>query len=169
MSFIQTTIQPFSKMLSNVEKWLDLAEESAKARGFDAEVLLACRLAPDQMTLLRQVQMVCDTAKFTAAYASNKQAPSHPDTEKTLPEVRARLATAQAYLSTFSAPDFEGYEQRTVSPGWLRGASITLPNYLSEFGVPNFYFHATTIYSILRHNGVALGKLSYLGGLTLLP
>lgn len=160
---IADTITHFSVMLGNLEQWLHAAAAYAGQRGFDAEVLAQARLAPDQYTLAQQVQSACDQAKYAAAYLSGQQPPSHPDTEKTIAELRARITTCRDYLATFARGAFEGGEQRPVSPAWMQGHSVRGDRYLIRVAVPNFYFHVTTAYAILRHNGVPIGKQDYIG------
>jgi uncharacterized protein len=153
------------KLLENMGGWLDKAESHAAEKGYDANVLLQSRLAPDMFPLVRQFQNACDNAKFAAAFTTGKEPPAHPDTEQTMDEVRARIATVIAYLDGFTAEDFEGTDSRTVRrPRW-EGKSMTATDYFLEHAVPNFFFHLTTVYAILRHNGVELGKRDYLGRL----
>jgi len=154
-----------AKMLENLERWMDKAEEDAKARSFDVDVLAQARLAPDQFNFCGQVQGACDQAKYAAAYLGDKQAPSHPDTERTFPELRSRIAKCREFVGTVSAADLSGSEQRRVSPPWLGGQWLTGDDYLAHVALPNFFFHVTTAYAILRHNGVALGKMDYVGSL----
>lgn len=168
MSLYQVSVPQFIKTLKNLDGWLDKAVAYAAEKSFDPVVLLNSRLAPDQYPLLKQIQIACDTAKFTASYLSGKEAPAHPDTEQTVDEIRARIKATIAFLETISAKDFEGAEERVLSPRALRGKRIKGGDYLAEFGLANFYFHATTAYAILRHNGVNLGKRDYIGSLTLL-
>lgn len=159
------SIPQFAKMLGNLDRWLEKAVSYAAARSFDPNVLVEARLAPNQYTLVKQVQAACDGAKFAAAYLSGQKAPSHPDTERTIEELRARIATCIAYLGTVEEKDFAGAEDIRVSPPWMQGAWVKGDRYLSELAIPNFYFHVTTAYSILRHNGVELGKIDFIGGL----
>jgi uncharacterized protein len=154
------------KMLGQVGKWLDAAEEYAKAKSFDPSVLLGSRLAPDQLPLIRQVQITCDTAKLGSSRITGKEAPPHPDTETTIADLRSRLAGVSSYLRSFTAKDFEGAATRVVTQPRWEGKTMSGENYFLEHVVPNFYFHASLIYSILRHNGVPLGKKDYLGALT---
>jgi hypothetical protein len=163
------TLYPFvlemKKLLENMGSWLDKAESHAAEKGYDANILLQSRLAPDMFPLVRQFQNACDNAKFAAAFTTGKEPPAHPDTEQTMDEVRARIATVIAYLDGFTAEDFEGTDSRTVRrPRW-EGKSMTATDYFLEHAVPNFFFHLTTVYAILRHNGVELGKRDYLGRL----
>jgi hypothetical protein len=156
-------ITQFTKMLQNLSLCLDKAAAFADAKKIDAAVLLGSRLAPDQFHLLRQIQVACDTAKGGAAYLSGKEAPAHEDQEKTIPDAGARIAKVIAYLKTFSEKDFEGAEARHVSqPRWA-GKYLTGSEFAEQHLIPNFYFHVTTAYAILRHNGVGLGKRDYLG------
>lgn len=160
------TIQLFAKTLDNLEKWMDKADETAKARSFEVDVLAQARLAPDQFALVQQVQSACDQAKYAAAYLGGKQAPSHPDTETTMAELRERIRKCTSFLATVQEKDFAGAEERKVSPPWLGGRWLHGRDYLVQVAVPNFFFHATMAYAILRHNGVPLGKMDYIGGLT---
>ncbi len=108
--------------------------------------------------LVRQFQSACDNAKFAAAFTTGRVPPSHPDTEQTFAEVRARIASVLDYLGTFTAADFEGIETREVKrPRW-EGKSMRASDYLLEQATPNFFFHLTVAYAILRHNGVDLGQ-----------
>lgn len=157
------TITQYARMLESLDRWLAKAVEHAKARGFEPDVLGQARLAPDQFSLVQQVQSACDAAKYAAAYLSGQTAPSHPDTEKTIDELRARIRTCVAYLHTFAAKDFAGAAERRIAPAWMQGASLSAPGYLDRVSLPNFYFHVTTAYALLRHNGVVLGKADFIG------
>ena len=159
------TLTVFTKTLDNLGKWMDKAEESAKARSFEVDVLAHARLAPDAFTFVEQVQAACDQVKYAAAYLSGQNPPSHPDTEKTFPELRERIAKVKSYVAGIGAKDLAGGEERKVAPSWMRGRWLTGGDYLAEMAVPNFYFHVTMAYAILRHNGVVLGKMDYIGGL----
>ena len=154
------------KLLGNMGGWLEKAESHASAKGYDPNTLLQARLAPDMFPLVRQFQNACDNAKFAAAFSTGKEPPSHPDTEQTFAEVRARVTKVIDYLGTFSAKDFEGTDARSVSrPRW-EGRSLSGTDYFLEQAMPNFFFHFTMAYAILRHNGVELGKRDYLGKLS---
>lgn len=157
------TISQFRRMLDNLDRWIEMATGHAAAKGFDADVLAVARLAPDQFTFVQQVQSACDAAKFAAAYLSGKQAPSHPDTETTLGELRGRIGKCTAFLDTLEAADYAGAEERRVAPPWMEGHSVRGDHYLQRLSIPNFYFHVTTAYDILRHNGVELGKRDFIG------
>jgi hypothetical protein len=157
------TLSQLSRMLENLDRWLAAGIACAGQKGFEPDVLATSRLAPDQYTLIQQVQSACDAAKYAASYLSNQKAPSHPDTEKTMAELRARVKACLDYLKTFKPTDFPPSSDLRVSPPWMQGASVRGDAYLMRLAVPNFYFHVTTAYAILRHNGVPLGKGDYIG------
>jgi uncharacterized protein len=160
------TLLEMKKLLGNMSGWLDKAESHASARKYEPDTLLQARLAPDMFPLVRQFQNACDNAKFAAAFTTGKEPPSHPDTEQTFAEVRARIATVIDYLGTFTARDFEGADRQTVKrPRW-EGKSLSGTDYFLEQAMPNFFFHLTMAYAILRHNGVELGKRDYIGKLS---
>lgn len=168
MSHYFSTVSQMNKMLGNVEVWLDEAVAFAKSKNdFEPGTLLTMRLSPDQYPLLRQIQAACDAAKFCAARTSGKDAPKHPDDEKTLEEIRARLRSVREYLSGFAEKDFEGADARIVPLGFMPGKGLTAADYVTEMAAPNFYFHVGTAYSILRHAGVNLGKRHFIGSLNL--
>lgn len=154
-----------AKMLKNLDQWLTKASELAKAKKVEPDTLVDLRLVFDQYPLVKQVQSACDSAKFTAAYLSGKEAPSHPDNEKTIAELHERIAKVGAYLETFKAEDFANAAEQKVSPKWLQGKWIRGADFLVQTGIPNFYFHVTTAYAILRSNGVDVGKMDYLGAI----
>ena len=154
------------KLLRNLDACLDKAVAHAAARKFDPSVLLQMRLAPDMFPLTRQVQSACDQAKFAAARTAGKDPPSHPDNEQTIDELKKRIASVVAYLGDFSERDFEGIDARVLSlPRW-EGKSLTATNYLLEQALPNFFFHLTMAYALVRHAGVDIGKRDYVGALT---
>ena len=153
------TLRQMKKMLGQVDKWLASATAFARDKSFDPNVFLGLRLA-------RQVQAACDTVKLAAARLAGKEAPSHPDTEQTLDDLRARVRTVLIYLDGFSEKDFEGAATRVVTTPRWEGKVMTGADYFLEHAVPNFFFHITHAYAILRHNGVSLGKRDYLGTLS---
>jgi uncharacterized protein len=166
MSLYDTAIVQNKKMLASLDKWLDAGVAYAQKKSFDPGVLLAARLAPDQFPLTRQIQSSCDTAKFLAARLTGKEAPKHPDTETTVDELKKRIQAVIAYLDTFTAADFEGAGKSRVELSFMEGKYLIGSDYAREMAQPNFYFHLTTAYAILRHNGVDLGKRDFLGSLT---
>jgi hypothetical protein len=159
------TIAQFGTMLENLDRWLVAGVAFAEKKKFDPDVLADARLAPDQYELVRQVQSACDQAKYAAAYLSGQTAPSHPDTEKTIAELRGRIRTCLQYLRSIEASAYGGAAARRVAPPWLHGKWLRGDAYLQSVAIPNFYFHVTTAYAILRHNGVELGKMDFVGTL----
>jgi hypothetical protein len=160
------TFRQMKKMLGNMDKWLDLAAAHAKAKSFDPNLFLELRLSPDQFAFARQVQTACDTPKLAASRLTGKDAPKNEDNEKTLEDLHARIKGTIAYLDGFTAKDFEGAAARVISnPRW-EGKTMTGADYFLEHALPNFFFHLTHVYAILRNNGVDVGKKDYLGALT---
>jgi uncharacterized protein len=167
MSLYQASVPQLKKMLNNLDKWLDAAVAHAAKKSFEPAVLLTARLAPDQYSLTRQIQACCDGAKFTAARLAGKEAPKHPDTETTLEELRARIRSTLEFLDTVTEADFAGAKERVITLPFMPGKALTAADYLNEMALPNFYFHLTTAFAILRHNGVDVGKTAFIGSLNL--
>jgi hypothetical protein len=165
MSLYEASVPQFKKMLGNLDKWLEAGVAFAQKKSFDPSVLLAARLAPNQYALTRQIQSACDSAKFPVARLTGKEAPKHPDTEQTVEELRKRIRLVQEYLDTFSVADFAGAAEREIALPFLEGKLLLGRDYLTEMALPNFYFHVTTAYGILRHLGVELGKMDFIGSL----
>jgi len=161
------TLGQMKRMLGQLDKWLTTAAAHAQKKSFDPNVFLGLRLAPDQFPFVRQVQSACDTAKLAAARLAGKEAPSHPDTEQTLDELHSRIALVIAYLDGFRANDFDGAATRVISQPRWEGKVMSGGDYFLQHALPNFFFHLTHAYAILRHNGVDLGKRDYLGPLPL--
>jgi hypothetical protein len=161
------TLCQMKKMLGHLDKWMEAAATYAQAKSFDPNVFVGLRLAPDQFAFARQVQSACDTAKLAAARLAGKDAPANPDTEQTLEELRARVRTVVAYLDGFLAKDFQNAATRVVTQPRWEGKVMSGADYFLEHAVPNFFFHLTHAYAILRHNGVNIGKRDYLGPLSL--
>ncbi|TGK01019.1 DUF1993 domain-containing protein [Leptospira semungkisensis] len=167
ISIYDLTISQFIKVLGNLKRFIERGEAHAESKKFDMDVLLNARLAPDQFHFIRQVQIACDTAKLGVSRLTGKQAPVHEDKEKTLPEIKSRIDDVVGFLRTFSEADCKEAAAKTISlPRW-EGKHLTGAEYTIQHMVPNFYFHITTAYDILRHNGVDLGKKDYLGDLPL--
>ena len=159
------TVPQFVKMLGNLNAILDKGVVFAAEKKFEFEVLLQARLAPDQFNLIRQIQITTDTAKLCASRLTGKDAPIHDDTEKTLPELKRRIESVLVYLNGFSESDFiESASRRISQPRW-EGQYLTGEEFVLQHALPNFYFHLTTAYAILRHNGVPVGKKDYLGAM----
>ncbi len=153
------------KQLVQLDGWLTAAVAHAKTRGFDANVFLASKLAPDQFPFGRQVQLTSDVA-IAASRLCGKDPPKHDDKEATMEDLHARLRASIAYLEGLSAKDFETAATRVISHARWDGKVMSGQDYFIEHAVPNFFFHLTTSYAILRHAGVELGKKDYLGALT---
>jgi hypothetical protein len=169
MSMYTASVPQLTKMLRNVEGWFDKAEEHARSRNYDPNVLLQMRLAPDMFPFVRQVQSACDNAKFIAARLSGKEAPRHPDTEQTLAELRARVQSTVSFLETVTEADFEGAAKRQVRIGYLPpGKGMEGHVYLNQHALPNVYFHLAMAYALLRHAGVPVGKADFLGSVPLI-
>ena len=165
LSMYEASVPVFIRMLGNLSAILGKAAASADARKIDPAVLTSARLAPDMFPLSRQVQVACDGAKGGAARLSGIEVPVYEDTETTFLELQARIAKTVAFLNTFDANAFEEVEAATIALK-LRDSEITMTgrDFLLNFVFPNFYFHLTTAYAILRHNGVEIGKRDFLGG-----
>jgi hypothetical protein len=161
------TIRQMHKMLGQLDVWLETAATHAETEALDPNGFLELRLAPDQFPFARQVQTACDTAKLAASRLAGKQAPTQADTEQTLDELRARVGAVQTYLDRFTEKDFAGAATRVVTQPRWEGKMMSGADYFLEHALPNFFFHLTHAYAILRHNGVSLGKRDYLGALSL--
>jgi hypothetical protein len=161
----QISIPVFIRMLNNLSAILNKAAAHADAKKIDPSVFINSRLAPDMFPLSRQVQIATDAVKGCAARLAGVDIPSFPDTEATFAELQERIAKTQAFLNSVTASQIEGSESRTVTVK-VRGNDVEFLGlaYLTGFVLPNLYFHTTTTYAILRHNGVEIGKMDYLGG-----
>ncbi len=152
-----------ARSLKNIEIWLDKAEQHARDRKFDVDVLMASRLAPDMQPFIYQVQSACDYVKGAAGWLSGKTPPAHADNEQTIAEARARIHKTLAFVGSVSEADYAGASQRNVTLSWRPGKVIGGEDYLMQVVIPNVYFHVSMAYAILRHNGVEIGKMDYLG------
>jgi hypothetical protein len=160
------TFQQFKKQLHQLDTWLTAAAGYADHKKFDSKNFLGLRLVVDQFPFSRQIQIACDTLKLGASRLTGKEAPSHADDEATLEQLSARVKSTIAYLDTFAAKDFEGTATRVVTQPRWEGKTMTGADYFMEHVLPNFYFHLTTTFAILRQQGVGIGKRDYLGPLT---
>ncbi|MBU8895478.1 DUF1993 domain-containing protein [Corallococcus sp. M34] len=165
MNAYELTVPMFLRTLSQVHVWLDRAVALSEQKKFNVQVLLNARLAPDQFAFIRQVQILSDIAKGTSGLLAGVTPPRYEDTETTLDDLRARLNKTRDWLLTLKPEQFEGAAARTVPLSFMPGKGMKSMDYLTQMSLPNFFFHATTAYSILRHNGVDLGKAQYLGEL----
>jgi uncharacterized protein len=157
-------IPPMDRTLAALSGILTKAEAHATARNIPPEALLTFRLFPDMLPFTRQVQLACDFAARAAARMAGVEPQGFPDTETTFAELQARIAAARAYMATFAPAAYDGAENRPVTIR-MRGQDVTMPGlaYLTMYSLPQFHFHATTAYNILRHNGVVIGKADYMG------
>lgn len=164
LSMYQASIPPFVRMLGNLSAILHKAEAYAAERKIEPDVLLNARLAPDMYPLVRQVQIATDGVKGCAARLAGLEVPSYADTESSFAEVQARIGKTQAFLQSVTAAQVDGSESRPVTLKFP-GAELHFSgqDYLLNFVLPNFYFHLTTAYAILRHNGLDIGKMDFLG------
>jgi hypothetical protein len=170
MSIHTACVPQLTKMLRNLNTWLDLAGEHAAARGGAADLAayLDARLYPDQYALRQQIQGACDAAKFAGARVAGATPPVHEDGPQTIDELRARITDVIAFLEGLEPADFAGSAERAVPLPFAPGKGMTAANYFNEMALPNFYFHTVTAYAILRHVGVPLGKRTYIGSLTMI-
>lgn len=158
------TIAAMSRALLNLEAIVSKAEAYAKERGIDPTVLVEARLFPDMLPFVAQIRIATDTAKGAAARLSDSDLPSWPDDETNLEEVRARIRKALDFLSGFKRDRFEGSEEKKIELKLGKEhVKFSGREYVLGFVLPNFYFHVTMAYAILRHNGVPLGKRDFLG------
>ncbi len=163
-SLYRASVGRFAHMLANLAAMLDKAEAHCEARKIEPSALTGFRLYPDMFALSRQVQIACDTAKGAAARLAGLEPPKHEDSEKTFAELRARIAKTLDFVRSVPAERFASAADREVVIK-LGGQDTAFrgEQYLFNFALPNFYFHLTTAYAILRHNGVELGKRDFLG------
>jgi hypothetical protein len=164
ISMYKASAPVFLRMLGNLDALLGKAEANAKERGFDPTVLVTSRLAPDMRPLSAQIQLASDTSKGAIARLSGGAAPAMADSEATIPELRARIANTIAYITSVPASAIDGSEERSVVLKFPNG-EMTFKglDYLTGFALPNFMFHVTMAYAILRHNGAPIGKQDFLG------
>lgn len=164
LSMYQASVPVFVRMLGNLKTLLEKAASHAEARNFDSKVLVDARLFPDMFPLSRQIQIATDTAKGCGARLAGTEPPSYADTEQTLPELTKRIDRTITYLQSLPATQIDGSEQRPITLQ-LRSGPLHFngQSYLLSFALPNFYFHVTTSYNLLRHNGIEIGKMDFLG------
>lgn len=160
---IYQLIGQMKKQLIQMNVWFDAAAALAEEKSFPLDSLLTARLAPDQWPLSTQIQIACDTLKLGASRLSDKEAPKHEDKETSFAEYRSRIESVIAYLDSLSESDFAQASEKSISLPYWKGKSLSGTDYFMEHFMPNFYFHLSHSYAILRHNGVNVGKRSYLG------
>ena len=164
ISMFQASAPRFVNTLNNLSAILDKAQAHAEAKKIDPLALTAFRLYPDMLPMTRQVQIACDSAKGAMARLAGVEAPKHEDSEQTLADLKARIAKTVAFIQTIKAAQVDGTEDKDIVIK-IGGKDTTFKGmqYLLGFAYPNFYFHVTTAYNMLRHNGVEIGKKDFLG------
>jgi len=165
ISMYQASVPVFQRTLNALSAILDKAVAHALRERIDAATLLTARLAPDMLPFTSQVQIATDHAKGVAARLAGREVPKYPDTEQTFDELKARIAKTLDFIGSVPAAEIDGSEEREIAltiggnPRTFKGQP-----YLLHFALPNFYFHVTTAYDLLRHKGVPLGKRDFIGG-----
>lgn len=166
ISMSSASVPVFVRMLSNLLVWFDKAEAHAAAKKFEAGVLLSARLAPDMLPFAKQIQIACDAAKFGVARLAGAEAPKFEDNETSFAELRERVRKTIDYVQSVPVAQIDGTEERDVTVPRRDGPLVLKGEvYLKHYVLPNFFFHLTTAYALLRHNGVDLGKSDFLGPL----
>ncbi|MBN8989502.1 MAG: DUF1993 domain-containing protein [Rhizobiales bacterium] len=165
MSFYDATVPAYLQILNSLSGLLTKAEAHCEAKKIQPDVLLAARLYPDMLPLSKQIQLACDFATRGCARVTHSEVPATPDTEKTFAELRQRLAKTADYVSSFKPAQFEGADTRDVTFPMGPDKTMTLKGqqFISNFSLPQFYFHAAIAHGIMRHNGVEIGKRDYMG------
>jgi uncharacterized protein len=164
LSMYQASAPRFANTLRNLSTILDKAQAHVEAKKIDAAALTQARLFPDMFPLVRQVQIACDTAKGAVARLAGLEVPKHEDTEQSFAELKARIAKTLDFVESAKPAQIDGSEEKEITLK-MRGQDVKLKGqqYLLGQAYPNFYFHVTTAYNILRHNGVELAKKDYIG------
>jgi uncharacterized protein len=166
ISMSSASLPVFKAMLGNLSHILDKGQAHAEAKKFDPVVLLQYRLAPDMLPFTRQILIACDGPKNGMARISGVEAPKFEDNEATIPELKARIQKTLDYLNSVPSEKVDGTEDKDITfpVGRDKTRTMKAEAYLKHWAMPNFYFHVTMAYAILRHNGVELGKADYLAG-----
>ena len=164
ITMYQASIPSFVRMLNNLSIILDKAAAHAEAKKIDPAIFVNARLAPDMYPLSRQVQIATDVVKGCAARLAGIDVPGYADNEATFAELQARIAKTVTFLQSVNAAQIDGSEERKITLKFgSREINLLGQTYLLDFVFPNFHFHLTTAYAILRHNGVEIGKMDYVG------
>jgi uncharacterized protein len=165
MDMYAATVPVFDRMLSNMQTWIRTARDHALAKGFDESVYLTLRLAPDMLPLPRQVQIASDAAKSGTARLASIEVPSWPDTEASLEDLIQRIQKTRDFIKTVTPEQINGSETRAVSVPRRDKEPLKFEgqDFARFYNLPNFFFHATTLYALLRNAGVPLGKMDFLG------
>lgn len=169
VSVYSVSAHQFILTLKNLKNILNKAETYSKAKNFDLTILLQTRLFPDMLTLGKHIQTACDAAKFCGSRLTLIPAPTFEDKEETFGELITRIDKTVEYLNSLTEEDFKDFESRKIRFPWNPGKELSGRDYLVEFALPNFYFHITTAYNILRSIGLELGKADFLGSINWQP
>ena len=162
LSMFDLSVPPFVRGLATLSQYLANASEYAAAKGIEPTDLINARLAPDMLPLSGQIQRASDTSKGTIGRLTDIPAPSFADTETTLAELQDRIAKTVAFLRTVTPEHFTDAANKKIELKFLK-TTLSGKDYVLQFALPNFYFHVATAHAILRHNGLKIGKLDYLG------
>lgn len=165
ISLYAASVPVFKQMLASMSAVLTKAEQHATAKNIEPNALLQARLFPDMFALVRQVQIAADFAKSVSARLAGVDVPTYEDNEQTFIELQARISKTLAFLDSLTPAQIDGYEDREIvlRPGTPKERKFNGQTYLLHYGLPQFFFHATTAYAILRHNGVEIGKRDFMG------
>jgi uncharacterized protein len=165
ISMYAASVPVFQQMLTSLSDILSKAEAHAAAKNIDPNALLQARLFPDMFALTRQIQIASDFAKGVSARLAGVEVPAHEDNEQSLADLRARIAKTLAFIGGITPAQVDGSEPREIvlRPGTPKEKKLTGQAYLLHYGLPQFFFHVTTAYAILRHNGVEVGKMDFIG------
>ncbi len=167
ISMHSASVPIFVRMLGNMLTWLDKADAHAKAKGFESDNYVGMRLAPDMLPFSRQIQIASDACKRCVSALAGVEAPTWEDDESTLDQLRARIAKTITYVESIPAEKIDGSEEREITLPIPTGGELKFAGeaFLKGFSLPNFFFHCTMTYALLRQGGVDLGKRDYLGGI----
>lgn len=160
-----TLITQMTVQLENLGRWLDKARAFAEQKKFDPDTLLTARLAPDQFPLVRQIGAACDSVKLATTRLTGQTGPVHADDQTTIAQCQARIRDVLDFVRSVPAEAYAGAADAKVVFPWMPGKFLTGADYVVQFLIPNFHFHLTHAYALLRHNGVELGKADFLAGL----
>lgn len=165
ISMYAASVPVFTQMLDSLSEVLRKAEEHAVAKNIAPEILLQARLFPDMFALIRQVQIAADFAKGVTGRLAETELPAYEDNEQTFADLQTRIAKTKAFIISLDSAKFAGSEEREIilRPGTPKEKKLNGQTYLLQYGLPQFFFHVTTTYAILRHNGVVLGKKDFMG------
>ncbi len=165
ISMYSASVPVFLQMLGSLDALLVKAQSHAQEKGIEPDALLQARLSPDMFPFARQVQVACDFARSVPARLVGVEVPAYEDNEQTIVQLRARIARTLAFIEGLEPSQFIGSDERDIvlRPGTPKARTISGEAYLLAYGLPQFFFHVTTAYALLRHNGVQIGKKDYMG------